>query len=448
MIRWMEMVAVFCLLGAAHADEWPGKSGGDLRFFVDQAAFKGSGVTTLVEFYVLLEASQLQYVPEGGQFVSEMDLSVELTDSMGTTVGESSWTRRLSVADLSKLEEGGVPYRDVTGIQVAPGRYDALISVEDMFGDRSGALRLPVEIPDLGSDRFAASDLILASSLSKADKESKFTKSGLDVVPNTTRRHLLGQPLSAYVELYNLSKGEDERSKTFVLGYSLTDSGGVKVKSFPASRIQKPGVSAVKTITAETEGLDPGRYFLEIEAFDTGSRQHVRQRRAVLLASGQSSPGEEELSEDQLRQLRYYRSISTLASKEDLKVYEKLTGDDQGQMRFLRQFWKKVDPTPGTDINERLIEHIRRMRHCDDYFSGRAGQLGSDTPMGRVYVQYGPPDDIERDVSGTGTKPFEIWYYGRYEFVFQDRNALGHYELVHSTYPGELNNPMWRAQTF
>ena len=68
--------------------------------------------------------------------------------------------------------------------------------------------------------------------------------------------------------------------------------------------------------------------------------------------------------------------------------------------------------------------------------------------MGRVYIQYGAPDDIERDASGGLTKPYEIWQYGRYEFVFQDRNALGHYELVHSDYPGELNNPMWRQQTF
>ena len=448
MIRGMVAAAtVLTLALSAKADDWPGRSIDGLRFFVDQAAFKGATGRSLVEFYFLLEVGQLQYVPEGGQFVSEMDMSVTLADSTGNTVGESSWTRRLSVKDLSKLGEGGAPYRDVTGIQVAAGDYTATVSIEDMFGDNAGELSLPITVPDMGDDQLSASDLILATRVTPAEKDSKFTKSGMDVVPNTTRQHLLGEPLSAYVELYNLSDGDDARSKTFVLGYSLMDTGGVTVKTFPATRLQKPGASAVKTVTAPTEGLSPGRYYFQIEAFDSGSRQHVKRRRSVLLASDES-PAQEELTEDQLRQLRYYRSINVLATKDDKRVYDQLKGDDQAQMKFLRQFWKKFDPTPGTDINERLIEHLRRMKHCDDYFSGRAGQSGSETHMGRVHVQYGAPDDIERDASGTGTKPFEVWYYGRYEFVFQDRNALGYYELVHSSYPGELNNPMWRERTF
>ena len=95
-------------------------------------------------------------------------------------------------------------------------------------------------------------------------------------------------------------------------------------------------------------------------------------------------------------------------------------------MKFLRVFWQKHDPTPGTPINERLIEHIRRMRHADDNFSSMPGERGAETHKGRVYVKYGPPDDIERSVlSSDGRKSFEVWHYGRHDFVFQDRNGLG-----------------------
>ncbi len=448
MIRGIATLGICLTLSlTASAEDWPGRSDGALKFFVDQAAFKGSEGRSLVEFYFLLEAAQLEYVPEGGKFVAEMDMSVVIRDSIGETVAESSWTRIISVSDLSSLSEGGVPYRDVTGVQVRPGSYDAVVTVEDMFGDKTGQMTLPILVPDFSDDRLSASDLILASSVEPAEKDTKFTKSGFDVIPNTTRRHLIGKPLTAYVELYNLSPGDDARSETFVLGYSLTDTGGVAVKSFPAVRLKKPGSSAVKMLTADTEGLPPGRYYFEIEAFDSGSKQHVKQRRSVILASDEA-PVEAELTEDQLRNLRYYRWIKPLGSKADLKVYEQVKMDEQAQMKFLRQFWKKLDPTPGTAINERLIEHLRRMRHCDDYFSGRAGLAGSETQMGRVYIQYGPPDDIERNVSGSSTKSYEIWEYGRYRFVFQDRRSLGIYDLVHSDSPGELNNPMWREQTF
>ena len=439
--------ALLVMLSGVRGDDWPGRSEGGLRFFADSATFKGADGHSLVEFYILLEAAQIQYVPEGGRFVGEMDMSVSIQDTTGSSVAESSWTRKLSVPDLSKISDGGAPYRDVTGLQVPPGDYEAVVSIEDMFGDKTGEIRLPLAVADLGTDKLAASDLVLASSVEKSTKDSKFTKSGLEVVPNATRRHLLGQPLSAYVELYNLAPGESDRSKTFVLGYSLTDTGGVAVKSFPPTRLRKPGTSAVKTLTAETDGLSPGRYYFQVEAFDAASRQHVKKRRSVQLASDKAAP-EEELSEGQLRQFGYYKAIKPLASKADMKVFDQLEGDDAAVMKFLRQFWKKLDPTPGTDINERLIEHIRRMRHSDDYFSGRAGQAGSDTAMGRVYIQYGAPDDVIRETSSSQTKPYEVWNYGRYEFVFQDRNSLGHYELVHSDYPGELNNPMWRESAF
>lgn len=446
MLRGIGIISVlFLTLATTNADEWPGKSDGDLLFYADHAAFKGADGHTLVEFYVLLEAAQIQYVPEDGKFVGEMFLSVTMLDTTGTTTTENSWTRRLSVDDLAKLGDGGALYRDVTGVQVPPGAYVAVLSVEDMFGDRAGEIRLPVEIPDYRDGRLAASDVVLASSVERTREASKFSKSGYDVVPNTTRTHLLGQPLNAYWELYHLAPGENAKSQTFVLGYSLTDTNGVAVRSFPTTRVKKPGSSAVKTLVVDTAGLSPGRYYFQVEAFDSGSRQHIKKRRSVRLASDQAAP-EEELTEDQLRQFSYYKSIKPLATKEDLKVYDQLKGDDPALMKFLRQFWKKLDPTPGTAINERLIEHIRRMRHSDDYFSGRAGQAGSDTEMGRVYIQYGAPDDIER-VSGEA-KPYEIWHYGRHEFVFLDRNALGNFELVHSDYPGELNNPMWREVGF
>ncbi|MBS12562.1 MAG: hypothetical protein CME19_13270 [Gemmatimonadetes bacterium] len=446
----MRFIIVSLLLAVSYAlvgaEDWPGKSQGGLKFFADQAAFKGADSRSLVEFYILLEAAQIQYVPEGGKFVGEMDLSVAIEDSAGTAVERSFWTRRLSVQDLANLSEGGIPYRDVTGVQVSPGIYQAVVQIEDMFGDKSGEVRLPLTVPDMAG-AFAASDVILASRIEKSTSDGKFSKSGFEVVPNTTRRHLLGEPLNAYLELYNLAPGETERSKTFVLGFSLTDTAGVAVKTYPTSRFQKPGSSAVKTLVAETTDLKPGRYYFQVEAFDAGNRQHIRKRRSVRLASDGAS-AEEELTEDQLRQFRYYKTIDVLASKEDKKVYGQLKGDDQALMKFLRQFWKKLDPTPGTDINERLIEHIRRMRHCDDYFSGRAGQSGSETAMGRVYIQYGAPDDVERDASGGVSKPSELWHYGRYEFVFLDRNGLGHYELVHSSYPGELSNPMWEDSPF
>ena len=131
-------------------------------------------------------------------------------------------------------------------------------------------------------------------------------------------------------------------------------------------------------------------------------------------------------------------------------MYKKLGSSDQ-KMKFLRQFWKKLDPTPGTPLNERLRDHIVRMRHTEENFMGRPGKRGSDTDKGRVYILYGPPDDLEYDPAAAGGKSVETWTYnrsGRFVFVFYDRHGHGILELVHSTMSGEIFDPTWESRRF
>ena len=52
-------------------------------------------------------------------------------------------------------------------------------------------------------------------------------------------------------------------------------------RTFPSKRLIKPGKSIVKTDTLDTEGLEGGTYYFQVEAFDRSSREHIRQRRMV-----------------------------------------------------------------------------------------------------------------------------------------------------------------------
>jgi len=70
--------------------------------------------------------------------------------------------------------------------------------------------------------------------------------------------------------------------------------------------------------------------------------------------------------------------------------------------------------------------------------------------MGRVYIQYGAPIEIDRQVGVTGTaKSLITWRYtldGITEFYFVDRTGDEQYVLVHSTHPDEFSNPDWREE--
>jgi len=78
--------------------------------------------------------------------------------------------------------------------------------------------------------------------------------------------------------------------------------------------------------------------------------------------------------------------------------------------QFIEQFWLRRDPTPGTIQNEFKEEHYRRIAYANAHFA--AGIPGWKTDRGRIYIVYGPPDEID-DHSGAvaPATPYQRWRY-------------------------------------
>ena len=51
--------------------------------------------------------------------------------------------------------------------------------------------------------------------------------------------------------------------------------------------------------------------------------------------------------------------------------------------------------------------------------------------MGRIYVKFGAPDQIETHPASSQIGVVELWHYGRpyRRFVFEDREGFGRYVL-------------------
>ena len=427
----------------ARAD-WPRGSQGTLRFFVDAASFRGVQGFALQEFYTLLDARQLQFVPESSSFAAQIDISISITDDTGQIAGEEMWTRNLSVPNLRELRETGGVVRDQIGFSLKPGNYRVKCEVEDIYGDRIGKIETALTVADYETAGLASSSVLFASSLERAESDHRFVRNGWEVVPRVTRIFSLAEPIRFYHEIYNFSPGSDPGA--FDIRYQLLGEANVPVVESVDHRFKKGGESAVLIDSIGTAGLAPGPYVLNVQALDLDGKSRASRKQMVYL---QSEGGEvEELTEDQRTSLSYYRHIKWLAEESALKTYEALKSLE-ARDKFLKVFWRRVDPTPGTDVNEKLIEHIRRMRYSQNNFSGGHQEEGYDTDKGRVYVTYGGPSDRDYRSAVDSIKPYEIWTYeekGTYEFIFRDRRGIGVYELVHSTYPGELYNPNWQNE--
>ncbi|MDA0710317.1 MAG: GWxTD domain-containing protein [bacterium] len=418
---------------------------GSLRFFSDTGVFRGpeNGLMRL-EVFLLLDAMQFNFVPDKGLLKAQFDLTVRATRAEGNAMAPSSWTRSLTIESPTKEGEGQAPYRDRVWMDLPPGNYELVVEVDDMFGDKKGKSQSWIHVYDFEQDGLIFSDIVLAGEIKSSENDGRFVRYNWEVVPNVTRRYLVEKDIPLYFELYNLKLSENPDRNSFVVEYSLTDSTGLAIKKFPPKRYLTVGTGAVQTMELSTEDIKPGVYWVQVAAFDRAGKRGANQRRRLVLASlKEPTP---EMSDEDASQLRYYKDIRNVANAKELKQYEGLP--ESAQMNFLRQFWKAQDPTPGTPVNERLIQHLQRMNYVETHFSRSNREEPVDTDRGRVYIKYGPPDDIDRVSSSAEEKASEVWHYGRHQFIFRDSNGLGVYRLVHSTYPGEIYNPEWQLQTY
>ena len=126
------------------------------------------------------------------------------------------------------------------------------------------------------------------------------------------------------------------------------------------------------------------------------------------------------------------------------KAFVRFTTAEERE-NFIEQFWMRRDPTPDSMENEYKEEHYRRIAYANDRFA--SGFPGWKTDRGRIYITFGPPDEIEDHPAGglyqrpmdegggtTSTYPFQIWRYRYIEGIgtdilieFVDRTMTGEY---------------------
>jgi GWxTD domain-containing protein len=140
--------------------------------------------------------------------------------------------------------------------------------------------------------------------------------------------------------------------------------------------------------------------------------------------------------------------VGYIITDEERQAFKRLSTDEERQ-QFIEQFWLRRDPTPDTEENEYKEEHYRRIAYANERFA--SGIPGWKTDRGRIYITFGPPDEIESHPSGgtyerpieegggtTSTYPFEKWRYRWIEGIGSDINI----EFVDPTMTGEYRMTM------
>src|SRR5437773_9728984 len=122
--------------------------------------------------------------------------------------------------------------------------------------------------------------------------------------------------------------------------------------------------------------------------------------------------------------------VAYIITDEERAAFKQLSNDEERD-QFIEGFWQRRDPTPDTVENEFKDEHYRRIEYANEHFP--AGIPGWKADRGRIYIMYGPADEVESHPSGgtyerpmdegggsTSTYPFETWRYRYLEGIGQE----------------------------
>lgn len=124
------------------------------------------------------------------------------------------------------------------------------------------------------------------------------------------------------------------------------------------------------------------------------------------------------------------QDVRWIITDDERKAFMQLSNNEERD-QFIEAFWQRRNPNPDSEDNEFKDEHYRRIEYANEHYA--AGKPGWMTDRGRIYIVYGPADEVESHPSGgsyerpmeegggeTSTYPFEQWRYRYIEGIGQE----------------------------
>jgi GWxTD domain-containing protein len=427
----------------------PGGQEGDRDLAVTARRFHRRDGRTAVEGVGRVSFNLIEPVRGGPDGFGAYRMGLVVRDSAGVVLTEQSWQQRVPAG---MLDVPGASVVEQFRFGVPAGRYTVETSITDSASGRVVRSSFEVEAyrePPLASDLVVSAAIRpAADSGEPAAGEMRLGGFFVAAHPEPVLTPLQSQ-LFYYVELY-----PGRTADVAVQARVRTADGRPVIATQPETiRIDSAGVA---TSGVELAGLPPGAYRLELELALDG-RTEIRSaafRMAGLETQSKIAQalGTREadvfgrFTEEQLDSL--YRPLLYLQERGERGVYEGLS--IEGKRNYLRQFWARRDPTPGTPGNEVQDDFYRLIDRANDEFrEGGAGDVpGWRTDRGRILIRYGAPDEVLRRPASGPTRPYEVWKYthGRpRKFLFYDETGLGHYALIFTDERREPSRSDWEV---
>src|SRR5881296_541709 len=139
--------------------------------------------------------------------------------------------------------------------------------------------------------------------------------------------------------------------------------------------------------------------------------------------------------------------VTYIISPDERNAFLQLDTNEERE-QFIEQFWLRRSSNPDLPENDFKEEHYRRIAYANEHFA--SGIPGWKTDRGRMYIMWGPADEVESHTTGgtydrpmeegggsTSTYPWETWRWRYLEGIgeniileFVDPSGSGEYHMT------------------
>ncbi len=438
-----------------------------ITFYFNYGVFNTLSNKPYLETYLTVSGQSVKFLPISSGYQANIHISWKIINEKGL-VRESNYNLMSPIsADTIQLPS----FIDTQRFLLENGEYTLELEVYDKATpNQKYTHSQKIKILFNREKKIYNSDFQILESYSKSIKQSISTKSGYDLIPYNINYFPKSQnSLNFYIETYNLDTVIGKGTK-FVYSYYIENSENLQ-KQIGFSGFQKQLAAKINPLLSHFDitQLATGNYNLVIEVKDSLNKiqcykkwffQRQSDVKPISLNENSNFRAVEDFFNsvqgvDSIKQfIECLWPISTTKEREWQQV--QLKRKDPNLMRgYLVNYWKE-QASDTTDALQLWYTYYKKVLETNALLKcGK--QKGYYTDRGRVYLQYGKPDQRTQVNSEPGTYPYEIWQYYRIydkatkrfftnkKFVFANfAIADDCYKLIHSEVKGEIYDERWR----
>ena len=434
----------------------------NMKAFISHKAYCTSNLQPYIEFTFIVGGNTVAYAAnEYGKYQADVEVLVEVAH--GDTVVKALHYILASDEFSDSTRSNKPDFADIQNLPVPNGEYFLNFYLKDRNRDSVELKYIDQIVVNFPDEKISSSRISLYENMIQTNGTGLYSRYGYDLPPLYYSYVKEEQSMLPFaLEIYNtpkiIGKGHYMKAKCYIENFEN------KMVSLPNQIITKFLESSDVVVILDQfaiHQLPSGNFNVVVELYnDRDSLLLInktffqRSNPSIQLDLSQydavnidetfvSRITDRKVLEEYIRSLY---PISTNVEKEFFDTRMKQIPTEQLQ-RFFYSFWLARNPN---DPESAWNKYNKMVGYVQERF-GSVQVKGYKTDRGRVYLQYGQPNDIKEVPSDPVTMPYEIWHYyylddqSNVKFVFYDPSLVGNdYELIHSNKYGERHEPNWK----